>query len=503
MKIVFKQLTLKNFKNHKNLVVDYEQVTQISGKNGFGKTSIGEAVTWLLYGTDLLGTKIEPQPLGTEEEVHVSLLINADGKDLLLTKKQKKTAKYAINEVPRKATEFADMIDSLFEKNLFYSLYSPGYFFSQHWQTQREQLLSYVTEPGEKEVLEEMNEIDRTLLSSELNKHLLDDLEAMNRETFKNSDKQYERASERALTLKEQLSNMNETNIDVKELIEQKNRLVGERENLEKEEDKNYKLQNKVNIAEQEINMLKSAILSKREEALSVRNQQVEEKCVNCGQSLQGDAIEHAIKHKTECYNNLVKQGKSMVEQLEKLKEGFSELEKPQQKFDREKYKEIDVKVLELSSYIQSVGQVEKLKKQIAESELEQQRIRKQRNKSQSIVEAIKRFKAKRSDLMVGKVNGLFENITIKLYEVLKNGTEKPTFEVEWQQKPYSKLSTAEKIISGIEFANALSLKAETIVPLFADNAESVIELPKPVGQLITATVKKTKFTVKGVSENE
>ncbi|EII2076119.1 ATPase, partial [Listeria monocytogenes] len=151
----------------------------------------------------------------------------------LLTKKQKKTAKYAINEVPRKATEFADMIDSLFEKNLFYSLYSPGYFFSQHWQTQREQLLSYVTEPGEKEVLEEMNEIDRTLLSTELNKHLLDDLEAVNRETFKNSDKQYERASERVLTLKEQLSNASEVNMDIKEITEQKDALIAERTAIE------------------------------------------------------------------------------------------------------------------------------------------------------------------------------------------------------------------------------------------------------------------------------
>ncbi|EHX3229746.1 AAA family ATPase, partial [Listeria monocytogenes] len=257
MKMVFKQLTLENFKNHKNLVVDYEQVTQISGKNGFGKTSVGEAVTWLLYGTDLLGTKIEPQPLGTEEEVHVSLLINADGKDLLLTKKQKKTAKYSINEVPRKATEFADMIDSLFEKNLFYSLYSPGYFFSQHWQTQREQLLSYVTEPGEKEVLEEMNEVDRTLLSTELNKHLLDDLEAVNRETFKNSDKQYERASERVLTLKEQLSNASEVNMDIQEITEQKDALIAERTAIELKEDKNVELRNDYADAEQKINALK------------------------------------------------------------------------------------------------------------------------------------------------------------------------------------------------------------------------------------------------------
>ncbi|EAC4158315.1 ATPase [Listeria monocytogenes] len=503
MKIVFKQLTLENFKNHKNLVVDYEQVTQISGKNGFGKTSIGEAVTWLLYGTDLLGTKIEPQPLGTEEEVHVSLLINADGKDLLLTKKQKKTAKYAINEVPRKATEFADMIDSLFEKNLFYSLYSPGYFFSQHWQTQREQLLSYVTEPGEKEVLEEMNEIDRTLLSTELNKHLLDDLEAVNRETFKNSDKQYERASERVLTLKEQLSNASEVNMDIKEITEQKDALIAERTAIELKEDKNVQLRNDYADAEQKINALKERILRKREEALNVREQKIEENCEYCGQTLQGDSIEHAIQYRKEHYNRLVTAGKIMVEELEASKARLAKLENPEKNFDRVKYKEIDEKILELSGYIQSVGQTEKLHKQIADAELEQQRIRKQRNKSQSIVEAIKRFKAKRSDLMVEKVNGLFENITIKLYEVLKNGTEKPTFEVEWQQKPYSKLSTAEKIIAGIEFANTLSLKAETIVPLFADNAESVIELPKPTGQLITATVKKTKFTVKGVSENE
>ncbi|HHQ0600849.1 TPA: AAA family ATPase, partial [Listeria monocytogenes] len=248
---------------------------------------------------------------------------------------------------------------------------------------------------------------------------------------------------------------------------------------------------------------LKERILRKREEALNVREQKIEENCEYCGQTLQGDSIEHAIQHQKEHYNRLVTAGKIMVEELEVAKERFAKLENPEKNFDRVKYKEIDEKILELLGYIQSVRQIEKLNKQIAESELEQQRIRKQRNKSQSIVEAIKRFKAKRSDLMVGKVNGLFENITIKLYEVLKNGTEKPTFEVEWQQKPYSKLSTAEKIIAGIEFANALSLKAETIIPLFADNAESVIELPKPTGQLITATVKKTKFTVKGVSENE
>ncbi|EAC3320308.1 ATPase [Listeria monocytogenes] len=500
MNVQFEKLEINNFKDHKQLTVYFDDRTEISGKNGAGKTSIGEAITWLLYGTDLLGNKIEPQPIGTEEEVTVSLLFKADGKEIFLTKKQKKTAKYSINAVPRKATEFTDMVDSLFDKSLFYSLYSPAYFFSQHWQTQREQLLSYLSEPGEKEVLETLSTVDQDTLTTELSSHLLEDLDAINRETFRTSDNRYERASERVLTLKEQLANTDESNADVEALTSQKAELIAQRTAMEKQEDKNYQLRNKYSLAAQEIDSLKAAILRKREEALTVREQEIDSNCTACGQPLQGEAIEFAENHRKQHYNDLVKQGKKMVEQLEDLKAKLSKLEQPQQKFDQNKYTELDERIIEISGQIQLAKRASILSDEINDAEKEKQDIRKKRNNAQTIVEAIKRFKAKKSELMVEKVNDLFENITIKLYETLKNGTEKPTFEVEWNNRPYSKLSTAEKIIAGIEFANALSDKAETVVPCFVDNAESVIDLPNPKGQLITASVKKTKLSIKGVS---
>ena len=68
---------------------------------------------------------------------------------------------------------------------------------------------------------------------------------------------------------------------------------------------------------------------------------------------------------------------------------------------------------------------------------------------SKGIVDAIKEFKTKRSELMVSKVDDLFTSISVKLYETLKNGEERATFEIEMDGKPYSKLSTAEKIKAG------------------------------------------------------
>src|SRR5690606_4518743 len=108
LKINFKTLNLVNFKSHQDLSVEFGDLTKITGDNAKGKSSIGEAITFLLYGTDLMGSKLDPTPVTYEaDETMVSLLLNVDGKDLLLGRELKKgKTKYYVNEVPSKATEF-------------------------------------------------------------------------------------------------------------------------------------------------------------------------------------------------------------------------------------------------------------------------------------------------------------------------------------------------------------------------------------------------------------
>nr|WP_231563745.1 ATP-binding protein [Anoxybacillus sp. KU2-6(11)] len=60
-------MSLANFKNHATLEIEFGDITNIQGRNGAGKSSIGDAITWLLYGTDIMGNKLEPKPIGEDD----------------------------------------------------------------------------------------------------------------------------------------------------------------------------------------------------------------------------------------------------------------------------------------------------------------------------------------------------------------------------------------------------------------------------------------------------
>lgn len=57
MEIKLKSLKLKNFKGIKDLHINFGQVTNISGENASGKTTIFDAFTWLLFDKDCTDRK--------------------------------------------------------------------------------------------------------------------------------------------------------------------------------------------------------------------------------------------------------------------------------------------------------------------------------------------------------------------------------------------------------------------------------------------------------------
>ena len=55
-RIQIEQLRLENFKCHRNLELDFGgQNVAIYGDNAAGKTSVYDALTWLLFGKDSAG----------------------------------------------------------------------------------------------------------------------------------------------------------------------------------------------------------------------------------------------------------------------------------------------------------------------------------------------------------------------------------------------------------------------------------------------------------------
>lgn len=502
-KVIFKRLVATSFKNHKELTIEFGEITNIYGKNGAGKSGIAESITWLLYNVDTNNSKFDPTPIIKTEETpfpKVELFLNVDGKDLLLTKELLKSAKYFINEIPKKATEYDSLVADLFDKQLFMSMFNPTFFFTQHHTAQRDQLLRYVSEPLDKEVLEALTPLDRERLEGRLEKHTLKDLESKYQPQIKSKDTEYERAAERYLTLKQQLE---KEQAELKEVDAEK--ITADME-LIKETVLNKKAHNdSIRRAKNDFNVYKNNLLNLQNEVKRIAGivnqlnaEVLPSECKVCGQALQGEALDK-VKHSHE---EKVKQNKEKGASVYK---DFMELKAKLETMDGPGGEEISTndlmeKYYQLQNDLTAAERIEKMAADVKQAEENKDRVRQELGTARGVIESIKKFHTKQAELMVDKVNGLLDQLTVKLFEEKKNGSIVPTFEIKMDGKEYTKLSTAERIKAGLELAEVLIKQSGVSIPVFIDNAESILKYTAPSAQLITAKVKagELKIETKG-----
>lgn len=158
--VALKEMTLTNFKGHKNLTIQFGEETVISGDNRLGKSTIFDAFIWLLFGKDQFDRKdYEIIPIVDSKRVdrinpEVVAVINYDGREMSLKRvlsqkwvRRRGTAEevfdgcetlYYINDVPLKAGEYKARIDLMIEETVFKLITNPAAFLSMHWTKQRE-----------------------------------------------------------------------------------------------------------------------------------------------------------------------------------------------------------------------------------------------------------------------------------------------------------------------------------------------------------------------------
>lgn len=491
MQIVFKTLTLQNFKSHQDLVVNFGEVTKASGDNAKGKSTIPESIPWLLYGTDVFGGKLDPTPITYEsEETKVSLLLNVDGKDLFLARSLKKNkTTYYINEVPSKAGEFNEILEKLFDKELFLSLFNPNYFFTMHWEKQRAMLLQYVTAPANKEVLKQLPETQSKALSELLKKHSLSDIEKIHRESKTSLDKKYIAAQSRTKTLKEQLDEFSPTvpldslNIELKQLVKERNE-------IEKVTDEAGPNNNKINSLNNRIKVLMNERDQMKSDFQKLKAEPVTDTCRTCGQHLQDESLKAAETDKEERVQRFKKQYDQIVIQRKELEAELETLDYIDVSEQLEKARELQSKISPIEAEINKHKQYTRLQEQVEQAQVDEKETLQTLNESIFIIDSVKDFKSKEAELQADKVQALFETLTVRLFKQNKGDNEiKPDFEIEMDKKPYSKLSLSESIRAGLELRDVLSQQSELIIPVFVDNAESITSFKEPVGQLIISKV--------------
>ena len=163
--IKIKRLVLENFKCHKSLKLDFEGGnTSVYGDNASGKTSIYDALTWLLFGKDSQGNgekNIEIKPLDANGEVKdhlavtaVEAVLDVNGEEVTLRRTYKEvwttkrgssqatydgnTSEYYVSGVPCKRNAFQDAVSKLVDEDTFRMLTSVSHFANGiSWQDRR------------------------------------------------------------------------------------------------------------------------------------------------------------------------------------------------------------------------------------------------------------------------------------------------------------------------------------------------------------------------------
>lgn len=163
-KVTLKSLRLLNFKGIKELTVNFGEVTEITGANATGKSTIFDAFTWCLFGKDANGKtdfEIKRKENGVvvpRIEHEVTAILEVNGEEVSLTRTleedwvkprgkavaelQGNTTHYLVNGVEIKARAYQERVAAIAEEQLFKLITNPSYFPGLDWKKQREILLT-------------------------------------------------------------------------------------------------------------------------------------------------------------------------------------------------------------------------------------------------------------------------------------------------------------------------------------------------------------------------
>lgn len=204
--IILKSMEIQNFKGISNREICFSDSTNICGANATGKTTVFDALTWLLFDKDSLGnSKFEIRPLDSDGnkihnvEISVCAVLEVDGKEISLKKVQKEkwvkkrgsdTAElqgndnsFEIDGFPKSARDYQAFVDELVKEDLFKMLTNSAYFPNMKWQEQRKVLMGLVDNQTDAELAQSIGGFDA----------IIDDLERA--DSLDDIKKKYQKAT--------------------------------------------------------------------------------------------------------------------------------------------------------------------------------------------------------------------------------------------------------------------------------------------------------------------
>jgi len=508
----FIRLGLRNFAGLEgDTAVEYGDITKLSGKNGEGKTSIGTGPVWTFCGTDINGSRYNPSPTTYEfDRVYSALTLEVDGEQIEFAREIDEKGKNAtyINSVPTKAKEYEESVAALFDKEDFLAMYNPGYFFTQHWSKQREQVLKYSIPPAKSEVLKEMSRTnpDQKVKDIALNpaaakldelmkKHSLDDLQKIHGGTGGQKsklEKQHIAAQSRTKTLQEQLDRLPDTGVEVETLKEESAAHLQEIKAIEQATAAAGETNRKRSLLTTQVDAARVQVKAAADRYMAVYNEPIEDTCPSCKRLLDEEAVKAVTDTKEKQKDKLRNEHTELVEKRKALEAELATIEPVDVSEQQKQVHELEAKRRELEDSIRSQADRQRLHDEVTTARQAEADTLTSLKESIFILDAIKAYRAKEAELQAAKVQSLFTRLKIRLFKYVKtSGEYEPDFSIQMDGKDYVSLSVGEKITAGLELIEVLHKQSGLIVPTFIDGIGEYTGDIVVYDQVITAQAVK------------
>lgn len=197
--VKFNKITIQNFKGVSKFETSLTDLTKITGKNGSGKSTIYDAITWLLFNknshnAEKFGVRrlLPNGDLEHNTEIVVELEIEVDGNAKVFKKTQKENwvkhrgsenptldgnpNSYEIDGFPIPTEKkWKEEIAAIIDEDKFKLLCNPMYFTSMKWKEQREIIMGLVEDVSDIDLVNENSDYEVFRKDVE-NKHSLDEI---------------------------------------------------------------------------------------------------------------------------------------------------------------------------------------------------------------------------------------------------------------------------------------------------------------------------------------
>ncbi|AGK98191.1 AAA family ATPase [Clostridium pasteurianum] len=547
MQVNINKIAIKGFKGY---VDECEFVlgkrTLVSGDNGLGKSSIGEAIAWAITGCDINGNEKATARLVNDKKpklTEVVLDLEIDGTPQTLIRRKKGSS----NEIYLNDVKVAnnDISRDLYKsKDVFLSILNP-YYFPNLAPKDAKNLLSSILKPISKEdIFAELGDF----LKEKLEKNKF-----RTPETFL-TDKRAELKDqeENIIFLEGVIEGAKPIDIperksfadtELKNLREQLKSLesVSKDPNFDRLERKKRDLELELLKGYLDIKPIEGTKwLRAEKDSLLKRFRDIEAKtsnigknvvtCDNCGNEIDLNATlkvslekelnevkaEGIAKKKeidelekeneiTKAENMKVVQEweiglKYQIETIQKEISNLAAEKSKEEESRKEKITSIKAKVLELdeeerrifahNSNIEALEkQNEKIKHDIEKSKREIENSKLKIAELKVAIDAGKQYnsiKLKKQTEIIGKY---LDKVELQFEKLTKDGELKDDFKILYEGREFNKLSNAEKIKAGLEMSNFVSNMMDLHFPVFIDNAESITVIQELDTQMIMAKV--------------